>query len=88
MESQDLSGNTVLSEVAAGSQAHAIQLLAKQGASPNSKVDAGPGPGLGAPARRPLRPPVLFRSPSRRAPSAGPHCTEQPSGGTWRPWRC
>ncbi|CAD7694037.1 unnamed protein product [Nyctereutes procyonoides] len=47
VESQDLSGNTALSEVVAGGQACTIQLLAEQGANPNSKLGAAPGLGLG-----------------------------------------
>nr|XP_012417921.1 PREDICTED: putative IQ motif and ankyrin repeat domain-containing protein LOC642574 homolog [Odobenus rosmarus divergens] len=37
VESEECSGNTPMSEVAAGGQPLAIQLLAEQGASPNSK---------------------------------------------------
>ena len=38
---EDSGGNTPLSEAAAGGQSLAIQLLAEQGASPNSKVGTG-----------------------------------------------
>jgi ankyrin repeat protein len=86
VECADSHGNTPMSEAAAGGQALAIQLLAELGASPNSKVGTcragvgGAGGRAGAGAG--------FRSPSRRAPSAARRCTAQPSGATWRPWRC
>ncbi|XP_045633269.1 IQ motif and ankyrin repeat domain-containing protein 1 [Ursus americanus] len=44
VDSEDCSGNTPLSEAAAGGQALAIQLLAEQGASPNSKGAFGRTP--------------------------------------------
>ncbi|XP_045311510.1 IQ motif and ankyrin repeat domain-containing protein 1 isoform X2 [Leopardus geoffroyi] len=44
VESEDRSGNTPLSEAAAGGQALAIRLLAEQGASPNSKGAYGRTP--------------------------------------------
>lgn len=78
-------GNTPLSEAAAGGQPLAIQLLAEQGASPNSKVGAGPGRGRLPPSRPG---PALLTCASRRAPSAGRRCTERPSGATWQRWGC
>ncbi|XP_044236163.2 IQ motif and ankyrin repeat domain-containing protein 1 [Ursus arctos] len=44
VDSEDCSGNTPLSEAAAGGQPLAIQLLAEQGASPNSKGAFGRTP--------------------------------------------
>lgn len=54
---EDSGGNTPLSEAAAGGQPLAIQLLAEQGASPNSKVSTraregwGPRLALAGPAQ-------------------------------------
>lgn len=45
---EDSGGNTPLSEAAAGGQSLAIQLLAEQGASPNSKVGTGALEGWGS----------------------------------------
>lgn len=51
VESGDSSGNTPLSEAAAGGQPQAIRLLAELGANPNSKVGGQHSTGCGVPSR-------------------------------------
>lgn len=52
VESEDSSGNTPLSEAAAGGQPQAIRLLAELGANPNSKVGGSTAQGVGSPSPR------------------------------------
>lgn len=78
VDSADRSGNTPLSEAAAGGQPLAIRLLAEQGANPNSKVGAGAGAGgspLSLPPPRPRSEPLsqgaYGRTPLYRAAFGG-----------------
>ncbi|XP_006830935.1 PREDICTED: putative IQ motif and ankyrin repeat domain-containing protein LOC642574-like [Chrysochloris asiatica] len=75
VESEDSSGNTPLSEAAAGGQPQTIQMLAEQGANPNSKVGDGvPGRRRlwgGAPAEVSLLQGAFGRTPLYRAAFGG-----------------
>lgn len=79
---EDSGGNTPLSEAAAGGQSLAIQLLAEQGASPNSKVGTGALEGWGS--RLAMAGPL-----SQRVPQGAFGRTplyRRPLGATWKPW--